>query len=116
MKSKNFRTLRKLAVFGMFLLATASAASAEEEVYEVIIKDHRFVPAEVVLPSDKKVKLVVSNQDSTPEEFESYDLNREKVVTANGKITLFIGPLKPGEYKFFGEFHQETAQGKVVVR
>ena len=24
---------------------------------------------------------------------------------------MFLGPLDPGEYKFFGDFHQDTAQG-----
>jgi len=25
-------------------------------------------------------------------------------------------PLKVGEYKFYGDFHQKTAQGKIIVR
>jgi len=84
---------------------------AKEEPYRVTIKDHVFIPAELVVPANKKFKLIIKNEDLTPEEFESYDLNREKIVTGNGTITLFIGPLKEGEYKYFGEFHQETAQG-----
>lgn len=84
---------------------------AKEEPYRITIKDHVFIPAELVVPANKKIKLTVKNEDPTPEEFESYDLNREKIVTGNGTITLFIGPLKAGVYKYFGEFHQDTAQG-----
>ena len=57
----------------------------------------------------------MENQDPTPEEFESYDLNREKIVKGNAKITLFIGPLPPGVYAYFGEFNPETAQGKIIA-
>jgi hypothetical protein len=67
------------------------------------------------VPAGQKIKLVVENQDPTPEEFESYTLNREKVVPGNGQITVLVGPLKPGKYEFFGEFNQDTAQGTLVA-
>ena len=41
--------------------------------------------------------LLVLNQDPSPEEFESFSLNREKVILGKGKATLFVGPLKPGK-------------------
>ena len=63
-----------------------------------------------------KFKLLVQNLDATPEEFESTDLNREKVVTGNNTITVILGPLDAGKYHFFGDFHQETAQGDLVVK
>ena len=84
--------------------------------FEIEIKQHLFYPSELVIPANTKVKLVVKNLDKTPEEFESYELNREKVVMGRRKVTLFIGPLAPGEYPFFGEFHAKTAQGKIIVK
>ena len=84
-------------------------------VVEIEIKDHLFFPSEIVIPADTKVKLLIRNLDPTPEEFESYELNREKVIGGNSKTVIFIGPLPPGEYPFFGEFYPKTAQGKVVV-
>lgn len=101
-------------LFLAFLLVPASVLAADAE-YALTIKDHRFEPAEVRIPADKKVKLVIKNLDVTPEEFESHDLNREKVITPGGKVTIFVGPLKPGRYKFFGEFNQDTAQGVVIA-
>jgi hypothetical protein len=87
-----------------------------QETYTIVIKDHRMNPAELEVPAGKKIKLLVDNQDPTPEEFESHSLNREKVIPGNSKVTIFIGPLKPGSYEFFGEFHEATAQGRIVAK
>lgn len=98
------------------LLALAWApAMAKTPVFELEIRDHLFHPEEFRIPADTKVKLVVYNRDPTPEEFESYELNREKVIMGGGKANIFIGPLAPGVYPFFGEFNPRTAQGRVVV-
>jgi hypothetical protein len=80
------------------------------------IKDNKFVPAELEVPANTKFELLVVNEDPTPEEFESHELNREKIVTGNGQITVPIGPLKPGRYPFFGEFHMATAQGALIAK
>jgi len=65
------------------------------------------------VPAGKRIKLVIDNQDATPEEFESKTLRVEKIVPGNSKGTVTVGPLKPGSYSFFGEFHEATAQGKL---
>ena len=70
----------------------------------------------VTIPANTKIKLVINNMDNTSEEFESYELNREKIIMGNSKAIVFIGPLSVGEYPFFGEFFPQTAQGKVVVK
>lgn len=81
----------------------------------ITIKDHKFAPAEVRVPAGQKVKLVIENQDATPEEFESAELNREKVIAPKSKAVVWIGPLKPGKYPFMGEFNQATAKGVVIA-
>lgn len=88
---------------------------AGKPVFEIEIRGHLFWPSEVIVPANTKVKLLVYNRDPTSEEFESYELNREKVIMGNRKAVIFIGPLLPGEYPFFGEFYPETAQGKVIA-
>ena len=95
------------------LLPLASWAADDE--LPLAIRDHRFEPAEVRVPAGKKVKLIVHNQDSTPEEFESHELNREKVIAPGTRATIYIGPLKPGRYPFFGEFNEKTARGTIVA-
>jgi len=84
--------------------------------YTIEIKDHKFVPEVIKIPAGIKSKLIVINRDATPEEFESLSLNREKIVHGNGKIKVFLPPLKVGEYDFFGDFHPETVQGKIIVK
>jgi hypothetical protein len=100
----------------LLLIALLLPWSALAEDYKLVIKDHRFQPAEITIPSGTKIKLLVENQDGTPEEFESYSLNREKIIAGNSKATLFIGPLSPGKYPFFGEFNPQTAQGILIAK
>jgi hypothetical protein len=92
------------------------AGHAENDFYSLIIKDHQFQPSEIKVPSGKKVKLLIENQDATPEEFESHSLNREKVIAGKSKATINIGPLAPGRYSFEGEFNAKTAQGVIIVQ
>lgn len=98
------------------LAAVVTSVRADDAEARLAIRNHRFEPAEVVVPAGKKVKLTIENQDATAEEFESYELNREKVVPAKGRITLYVGPLKPGRYPFFGDFHKDTAQGVLIAQ
>ncbi len=97
------------------LLFIAQPSVAGAPVIEIEIRDHLFIPEVVSIPANTKVKLVVYNRDKTPEEFESYELNREKVIMGGRKANIFIGPLAPGMYPFFGEFNPKTAQGRVIV-
>lgn len=108
--------MKKHILLAVILAAVSSPALAEAPVFEITIKDHKFSPATVEVPAKQKVKLVIKNQDTTPEEFESHDLNREKVIAGNSEGIVFVGPLDAGEYKFFGEFHEKTAQGKLVAK
>lgn len=101
-----------VAVSGALLCGWALAAEPE---FALVIKNHRFEPAELKVPAGQRVKLIVDNQDGTAEEFESHSLNREKVIPGGTKAAIFIGPLKPGRYTFFGEYHEKTAQGAVVA-
>jgi hypothetical protein len=106
-----------VALCALLMVCAASVAEAggPPEI-RLVIRDHRFVPAELKVPANTKIKLLVVNEDPTPEEFESHELNREKVVTGHGTIPVYIGPLKPGRYPFFGEFHADTAQGALIAQ
>lgn len=97
----------------LFLAGQAHAAVPEIEVH---LRDHLFYPEMIEVPVGVKVRLMIVNEDDTPEEFESYALNREKVIPAKSHTVVFIGPLKSGEYVFIGEFNARTAQGRVVVK
>lgn len=105
------RTLVALCCF-----AIAGVALADDPTFEIAIRDHRFVPNEITVPAGQKVKLVVRNEDATPEEFESKRLNREKVIPGRSQASIYVGPLKSGEYSFVGEFNESTATGKIIVK
>ena len=95
------------------LLLLAAGARAAVPEFTLEIRDHLFYPATLVVPANTKIKLLVVNRDPTPEEFESYELNREKVIMGGARAIIFIGPLAPGDYPFFGEFNPKTAQGVI---
>jgi plastocyanin len=98
----------------LLFLFSVSASAADPQVV-LVIREHRFEPAEIRVPSGQKIKLVVHNQDRTAEEFESQQLNREKVIAPGAKATISIGPLAPGRYSFVGEYHEKTARGVVIA-
>ncbi len=107
-----------IMLFASFLAVTATlpVAAEQEPNFTLVIRNHRFEPAEITVPASRRIKLTIRNLDSTPEEFESYELNREKIVSGGGTITIYIGPLRAGIYPFFGEFHQKTARGRVIAK
>ncbi len=95
-------------------LATTPARADEPQILE--FRQHRFYPDHLTVPAGQRVKIEVRNTDDTADEFESTDLNREKLVAPGGKITVFLGPLDAGSYKFFGDFHRDTAQGVIDAK
>ena len=100
----------------LFCLLLAAPARAADDEFKLVIENHKFEPAELIVPAGKKIKLVVENRDATPEEFESDELKREKVIAGKSTATIFIGPLKPGRYPFVGEYNEKTAKGTIVVK
>lgn len=106
----------KKMFFTILLFLLTGTAFADDPEFTLVIRDHTFEPAELTIPAGKKVKLLIENRDSTVEEFESYDLAREKIVPANSATSLYIGPLKAGRYPFFGDFNQSTAKGVVIAQ
>ena len=80
----------------------------------ITLRDHQFVPAEVPVPAGVKVKLIIRNEQATNAEFESTSLHREKIVSPGGESIVFVGPLDPGTYEFFDDFHSAT-RGRLVT-
>jgi high-affinity iron transporter len=100
----------------IFLLgALAVPAVADDPSFPILLKNNQFVPSEVQVPAGAKIKLVLRNENPTPSEFESTQFHREKIVPPGQEITVFVGPLDPGSYEFFDDFHPET-RGHLVVR
>ncbi len=96
--------------------AVPQVAHGQDDGYVLTFKDNKIEPAELQVPAGKEFKLVVKNADQTPEEFESGDLKIEKIIAAGSEIELTIKPLEPGSYEVVGEFHEDTAKGKLVAK
>jgi len=102
-------------VLGTVVFGLAAPARADDPAVTIAIKDHQFVPSEVQIRANTKVELIIRNEQTTPAEFESTSLHREKVVAPGKAASVFVGPLKPGRYDFFDDFHPAT-RGVLVVQ
>jgi plastocyanin len=104
-------------VWVVALLAVIAAAPAVADVpsFTITLNNNQFIPSEVQIPAGVKVKLVVRNHNTTTSEFESHQFHREKIVNPGQAITVFVGPLDPGSYEFFDDFHPQT-RGHLIVK
>ena len=107
--------MRRWVLAISFVCAVAAPALADDPVVTITLKDHQFVPSEVPVPAGVKVQLQVKNEQQVTAEFESNSLHREKIVTAGGQITVPVGPLDPGSYEFFDDFHNDT-RGHLIAK
>lgn len=99
---------------GLLLVMVSGSAWAADPVV-LVIRGHRFVPDNVSVPAGERFRIEVTNEDATPEEFESSELKIEKIVVPGGKIAVMAGPLKPGSYRFFGDYHPDETHGALTA-
>lgn len=98
-------------------LATAAPLHADDlPTFTLVMRAGRFVPETIEVPANTKFRLLLKNEGPGAEEFESVEMRKEKVLAPGASSFLIFQPLKPGAYKFFGEFHPETAQGRVIAK
>lgn len=98
------------------LLQPLAVLADDVQTFQLTVKDGRFFPEALEVPAGKKFRLMITNAGRGPEEFESIELHKETVLAAGVTRTLVFAPLKPGSYPFFGEFHPETAKGRIVAK
>jgi plastocyanin len=106
--------MRLLLAALLALSGPISQALAQD--FSLTIKDHKFDPAELQVPAGKEFTLKVVNSDVTAEEFESDDVDVEKVIAGGQSATITLGPLDAGRYEFYGEYHEDTAKGALVAK
>ncbi|MBI1821463.1 MAG: cupredoxin domain-containing protein [Nitrospirae bacterium] len=105
--------MRVLAFLAFFLFWTS--ISHGENIIRSTIKGQKFNPDEIHIKSDTPVVFQVTNEDSVPVEFESLDLNKEKIVWPGKTIDIPLKGLKPGVYEFFSDFGPKDLKGKIIV-
>jgi plastocyanin len=100
-----------------WLACGAIVARADEQpVFTLTLKNHRFQPDHLDVPAGQRFRIQLTNQDDTVDEFESYDMKWEKIVAVGATVTVRAGPLHPGTYKFFDDYHPDTATGTVTAK
>src|SRR3954453_17920036 len=105
-----------LPLLPLLLLLGLGGAMAQGQytTVEIVVKDKKFVPAEVKAPANARIVIQVKNQDAVAMEFESKSLKLEKVVAPNSEGLLRVGPLKAGKYEFFDDFNISN-RGTLIV-
>jgi len=114
------KRVRKIAIVALaagFVGVTAltSSARADDAQPQLKFTNGHFEPASFNVAAGTPIKLTVMNQSDAPIEFESFELNRERVVQPGQSITVQLPKLDPGQYHFFDDFHHEVAQGTITA-
>jgi hypothetical protein len=117
MLRSRFSLARLAVVIGACALpiAAGTPGRAQDTSYSLTIHDSSFEPSTLNVKAGVKFKLVVKNARKVATEFESAELNREKVVPPGQTVVIYVGPLAPGTYPFFDDFHQST-HGQMIAK
>ena len=107
---------RTIAIVLAGLLALSSFARADDAQPQLKFANGHFEPASFNVAAGRPIKLTVMNQGDSAIEFESFELNRERVVQPGQTITVQLPKLDPGQYHFFDDFHHEVAQGTITAQ
>lgn len=96
-------------------LSMAAGAAPPPDAH-LVLEGHRFAPDRITVPAGQRLRILVTNRDTTPDEFESPALRVERIVMPGRTIAVLAGPLSPGTYKVFDDYHPDTARGIVEAR
>lgn len=107
-------TLRIATMLGALILVSAHGQDLPS--FQLTIRAGHFIPDTLEVPANTKFRLLIKNEGPGAEEFESVELRKEKVLAPGASSFLIFQPLKPGSYRFFGEFHPDTAQGRLIAK
>ena len=110
----------KHVIFGLALVSISSSAAlasgpSDMPVETITLKDHHYTPDVITVPAGRKVKIDITNRDTTADDFDSDELHVDRDLKPHERATFVIGPLKPGHYAFKGELYAATAHGEVIA-
>jgi len=90
-------------------------ALGEDSVVELRYENHRFAPQTITVPANQPFRIKVINASKEMIEFESFKLNRERVVGPGETVIVNVPALSPGSYDFYDDFHQDVPEGVVIA-
>jgi hypothetical protein len=94
----------------------SSPSNISGEIPEIHFTNHHFSPQTLVVPTGQPLQIKVVNSSPEKIEFESFSLNREKVIEPGESITVRLPALRAGSYDFFDDFHPDVTEGMIVAR
>ncbi|MBY3102311.1 cupredoxin domain-containing protein [Rhizobium laguerreae] len=109
-------TALTLALVAVLVGPPPAAAEDEDPFFDVHFSNGVISPAVIVVPANKRFKLELHNDGSTPIEFESIPLRKEKVLAPGASSFLVFRSLQVGEYAFFDDFHLDMPPAKLIAR
>lgn len=103
------RHLLPAAALAAGLAAIGAPACAEElPVIKVEMKDGTITPNVIEVPANARFKLEITNTGTSPVEFESVELKREKALAAGATSSIVFRTVDPGTYDVFDDFHPNS--------
>jgi hypothetical protein len=108
-----------IVVLNLMLLAAGTlvmAAPAEDVVVELRFENRKFIPQTLNVPANRPFKIRIVNASKEAIEFESFKINREKVVGPGETATINVPALKAGSYDFYDDFHRDVPEGTIVAK
>lgn len=107
---------RAAVALAALLAAMALPALADEPTFRIDIKDGVITPLEIEVPANTRIRLEVTNSGTSPAEFESVQLKKEKVIAGGNSSVMVIRNLDPGTYDFFDDFHIDMPHAKIIAK
>ncbi len=105
----------RIGVVASLASAIAAPAWADDLVtYDILLKDHKFTPSEIHVPTGKPFFVHVTNATDYADEFEMLLPALEKTLQPGQEGKVRIRPLGRGRFPFFGETDPDNEQGAFV--
>jgi hypothetical protein len=100
----------------VFALGTACLFAGDEPVFKIAFQDGAVAPLRLEVPANRRFQLLLRNDGETPAEFESSELQKEKVLAPKTTAVLIFRTLEPGEYPFFDDFHPAAPKAVLIAK
>lgn len=107
---------RCAALLAAALACTAAQAMADEPTFRIDIRDGVITPLQLEVPANTRIRLEITNSGSSPVEFESVQLKKEKVIAGGNSSVMVIRNLDPGSYDFFDDFHLDMPHATIIAK
>ena len=106
----------RAAFLAAALCGAALPALADDPTYRIDIKDGVITPLTLEVPANTRIRLEITNSGTSPAEFESVQLKKEKVIAGGNSSVMVIRNLEPGSYDFFDDFHLDMPHAKIIAK